>query len=135
VNGCPQFIKKEGSVVRVLQQVHFQTGSSKILPDSFPMLQEIADLLKSSPAIKKMSVEGHTDNKGGADLNKRLSQSRADSVMKWLTEHGIETTRLEAHGYGLERPIEDNATEKGRAANRRVEFKITEEEDPNKIKK
>ena len=135
VNGCPQFIKKEGSVVRVLQQVHFQTGSSKILPDSFPMLQEIADLLKSSPAIKKMSVEGHTDNKGGADLNKRLSQSRADSVMKWLTDHNVETARLEAHGYGLERPIEDNKTDKGRAANRRVEFKILEEEDPNKVKK
>ncbi|WP_394826231.1 OmpA family protein [Pendulispora albinea] len=134
-NGCPQFIKKEGSVVRVLQQVHFQFGSAKILPDSFPMLQEIADLLKSSPSIKKMSVEGHTDNKGKADLNKKLSQSRADSVMKWLTDHGVETTRLEAHGYGLERPIEDNATEKGRAANRRVEFKILEEEDPNKIKK
>ncbi|WP_394832832.1 OmpA family protein [Pendulispora rubella] len=134
-NGCPQFIKKEGSVVRVLQQVHFQTGSAKILPDSFPMLQEITDLLKSSPGIKKMSIEGHTDNKGGADLNKKLSQSRADSVMKWLTDHGIETSRLEAHGYGLERPIEDNATDKGRAANRRVEFKILEEEDPNKIKK
>jgi len=135
VNGCPQFIKKEGSVVRVLQQVHFQTGSSKILPDSFPMLQEIADLLKSSPGIKKMSIEGHTDNKGGADMNKKLSQTRADSVMKWLTDHSIENTRLEAHGYGLERPIEDNGTDKGRAANRRVEFKILEEEDPNKIKK
>ncbi len=134
-NGCPQFIKKEGSVVRVLQQVHFQTGSSKILPDSFPMLQEIADLLKSSPQIKKMSIEGHTDNKGAADMNKRLSQSRADSVMKWLTDHGTEKPRLEAHGYGLERPIEDNGTEKGRAANRRVEFKILEEEDPNQIKK
>ncbi|HWL86334.1 MAG TPA: OmpA family protein [Polyangiaceae bacterium] len=135
MNGCPQFIKKEGSVVRVLQQVHFQTGSSKILPDSFPMLQEIADLLKSSPAIKKMSIEGHTDNKGAADMNKRLSQSRADSVMKWLTDHAIESARLEAHGYGLERPIEDNRTDKGRAANRRVEFKILEEEDPNQIKK
>jgi OmpA-OmpF porin, OOP family len=134
-NGCPSFIKVEGNVVRILQQVHFATGSTTILPESFPMLQEIANLLKANQGIKKMSINGHTDNRGGADLNKKLSQGRADSVMKWLTGHGVEAERLEAHGYGLEQPIEDNNTEAGRAANRRVEFKIVEEEDSNKIKK
>jgi outer membrane protein OmpA-like peptidoglycan-associated protein len=55
--------------------------------------------------------------------------------MAWLVQHGVEQSRLEAHGYGLEKPIEDNATEKGRAANRRVEFKIVEQEDTNQVKK
>lgn len=134
-NGCPSFIKVEGNVVRILQQVHFATGSTTILPESFPMLQEIANLLKANQGIKKMSINGHTDNRGGADLNKKLSQGRADSVMKWLTGHGVEAGRLEAHGFGLEQPIEDNNTEQGRAANRRVEFKIVDEEDSNRPKK
>lgn len=134
-NGCPSFIKVEGNVVRILQQVHFATGSATILPESFPMLQEIANLLKANQGIKRMSINGHTDNKGSAELNKKLSQDRANSVMKWLTQHGVEENRLEAHGWGMEKPIEDNSTEQGRAANRRVEFKIEEEEDSNKVQK
>jgi len=134
-NGCPQFIKMEGSVVRILQQVHFATGSATILPDSFPMLQEIANLLKANASIKRMSIEGHTDDRGDNAMNQRLSQNRANSVMTWLVQHGIEDARVEAHGYGEDRPIEDNETDKGRAANRRVEFKIAEEEDTNQIKK
>jgi outer membrane protein OmpA-like peptidoglycan-associated protein len=82
-----------------------------------------------------MSIEGHTDNRGAADLNKKLSQDRSNSVMNWLTQHGIESARLEAHGYGLEKPIEPNDTDQGRAANRRVEFKILDEEDSNAVQK
>jgi outer membrane protein OmpA-like peptidoglycan-associated protein len=128
-NGCPQFIKLEGSVVRILQQVHFATASTTILPDSFPMLQEIANLLKANPTIHRMSIEGHTDNRGAADYNMNLSQGRASSVMAWLSQHGIEASRLEAHGYGLTKPIADNNTDAGRLTNRRVEFKILEEGD------
>jgi len=127
-NGCPQFIHLEGSVVRVLQQVHFATASTTILPDSFPMLQEIANLLKANPQIKRMSIEGHTDDRGEAEMNKKLSDGRANSVMTWLNQHGVAAERLEAHGYGEERPIADNATAEGRATNRRVEFKITDED-------
>jgi len=134
-NGCPTFIKVEGNVVRILQQVHFATGSAVILPESFPMLQEITNLLKSNKGIKKMSVEGHTDNRGPADLNKKLSAGRAASVAAWLAQHGVEQSRLESHGYGLEKPIEPNETDAGRAANRRVEFKIVDEEDSNKVGK
>jgi OmpA-OmpF porin, OOP family len=128
-NGCPQFIKVEGSVVHILQQVHFATGSTTILPDSFPMLQEIANLLKSNQAIKRMSIDGHTDNRGAADMNLNLSEGRAASVRTWLTQHGIDGGRLESHGYGLTRPIETNDTDAGRLANRRVEFKILEEDN------
>lgn len=134
-NGCPTFIEGDGTVVRVLQQVHFAFGTAQILPESFPVLQEVADYLKANKAIKRMNVEGHTDNRGAPDLNKRLSQARASSVMTWLVQHGVEVGRLEAHGYGMEKPIEDNDTEAGRAKNRRVEFRIMEEEDTNAVKK
>jgi OOP family OmpA-OmpF porin len=127
-NGCPQFIHLEGSVVRVLQQVHFATASATILPDSFPMLQEIANLLKANAQIKRMTIDGHTDDRGDNDMNKRLSDARARSVMQWLNQHGVESERLEAHGYGEEKPIADNATAEGRATNRRVEFKILDED-------
>lgn len=127
-NGCPEFVSRDGSTLRIFQQVHFETGSAKILPDSFPMLQEIANILIANPGIKKMAVEGHTDNKGGAAMNKSLSQNRANSVVKWLVDHKVEAGRLEGHGYGLEQPIADNKTADGRAKNRRVEFKILQEE-------
>jgi outer membrane protein OmpA-like peptidoglycan-associated protein len=126
-NGCPKFIKLEGSQVRILQQVHFQTASAVILADSFPMLQEIVNLLKANPSIKKMMIEGHTDSDGPAPYNLKLSDQRAASVRAWLVQHGVEANRLDSHGYGEEKPIDDNNTAKGRAANRRVEFKITEE--------
>jgi OOP family OmpA-OmpF porin len=128
-NGCPKFIHLEGSTVRVLQQVHFQTGSATILPDSFPMLTEIAQLLKATPAIKKMMIECHTDNRGDAAMNLDLSKRRAASVKAWLVQHGIEVDRLASEGYGLTRPITTNDTVEGRAANRRVEFKITQEDE------
>jgi OmpA-OmpF porin, OOP family len=128
-NGCPQFIKVEGSIVHILQQVHFATASTTILPDSFPMLQEIANLLKANAAIKRMSIDGHTDDRGAAEYNMTLSQGRAASVLTWLTQHGVEGNRLESHGYGLTKPIADNNTDAGRLANRRVEFKILEEDN------
>ncbi len=129
-NGCPSFIKVEGNIVRIMQQVHFATGSATILPESFPMLQEISNLLKANKDIKRMSVDGHTDNRGSAALNKKLSGDRAASVVTWIVQHGVESSRLESHGYGLEKPIETNDTDPGRASNRRVEFKILDDEAP-----
>ena len=127
-NGCPKFIKLEGSTVRVLQQVHFATGSATILPDSFPMLLEIVKLLQATPSIKKMRVEGHTDNRGAAAMNLDLSKRRAASVATYLVQHGVEGGRLSSDGYGITRPIETNDTDAGRQANRRVEFKIVDED-------
>jgi outer membrane protein OmpA-like peptidoglycan-associated protein len=127
-NGCPKFIQLEGSTVRVLQQVHFATGSATILPDSFPMLMEIVKLLQATPGIKKMRIEGHTDNRGAAAMNLDLSKRRAASVATWLVQHGIESGRLSSEGYGITKPIDTNDTDAGRQANRRVEFKIVEED-------
>jgi outer membrane protein OmpA-like peptidoglycan-associated protein len=131
-NGCPQYIKVEGSSVRVLQQVHFAYNSATILPDSFSMLEEIANLLKASPQIRKMAIEGHTDDRGPDDYNLTLSQARASSVRTYLVQHGVAGDRLVAHGYGELHPIADNGTDEGRLANRRVEFKIIEEGEPPK---
>jgi OmpA-OmpF porin, OOP family len=123
-NGCPKHIRLEGSNVRVMQQVHFQTASATILPDSFPMLTEIAQLLAANPDIKQMRIEGHTDNRGGADYNLDLSKRRAASVRTWLSEHGVDASRTQSEGYGLTLPVASNESEEGRAQNRRVEFKI-----------
>ena len=127
-NGCPvTFSMDAGGIIRLNQQVHFATGSATILPDSFPMLQEIANLLVVNKNIKKISVDGHTDNVGSADLNRKLSQDRANSVVAWLSGHNVEAARLEAHGYGPDKPIDTNTTPAGRTANRRVEFNILQQ--------
>ena len=126
-NGCPKFIRLEGSTVRVLQQVHFATGSATILEDSFAMLTEIANLLKANRDIHKLRIEGHTDNRGSAEMNLDLSKRRAASVRSWLIAHGISEGRLESEGYGLTRPLQRNDTDRGRASNRRVEFHIVDD--------
>jgi OOP family OmpA-OmpF porin len=126
-NGCPKFIRLEGSSVRVLQQVHFATGSDIILPESFPMLEEIAQLFKANPDIARVRIEGHTDNRGAAAYNLDLSKRRARSVRQWIVGHGVEASRLESEGYGLTRPVASNDTDDGRAHNRRVEFTIVQQ--------
>jgi outer membrane protein OmpA-like peptidoglycan-associated protein len=126
-NGCPKHIRLEGSNVRVMQQVHFETASATILPDSFPMLTEIAQLLTANPDIKQMKIEGHTDNRGAPDYNLDLSKRRAASVRTWLSEHGVDAGRMKSEGYGMTLPVASNETDQGRAQNRRVEFKILDE--------
>jgi outer membrane protein OmpA-like peptidoglycan-associated protein len=70
----------------------------------------------------KFSIEGHTDNTGNSKLNQTLSESRAAAVMERLLQMGIEGSRLTAKGYGMDKPIDSNDTDEGRAKNRRVEF-------------
>ncbi len=101
--------------------IHFESGKATIQPDSEATLQQIVQLLKNDPGLK-LRVEGHTDNTGGRDANKALSQQRAASVVAWLTQHGVEQARLTPAGYGDSRPVADNSTEEGKAKNRRVEL-------------
>lgn len=107
---APNSFTSENGRIRILEQVHFATGKATILPDSFPMLQEIVNVLRVNPQIKKVTVEGHTDSKGVAEKNLKLSQSRADAVVAWLTEHGVSSSKLEGKGYGQTQPIADNKT-------------------------
>lgn len=115
------YIEKEKIVIT--ETIHFETGKAVILPISYSILNSVAEVLKQNPNIK-VRVEGHTDSIGSDELNMRLSQARADSVMKYLISQGIDPGRLEAKGYGESLPIADNATPEGRAKNRRVEFTI-----------
>ena len=125
-NGCPTFIKRvEGSTeIQILKQIQFETGKASIKANSFGILDEIVRLMRANPDIGHLSIEGHTDNRGAVDMNEHLSQTRAESVMKYLSDHGISQERLDAHGYGPSRPIAPNETEVGRQKNRRVEFHI-----------
>jgi outer membrane protein OmpA-like peptidoglycan-associated protein len=112
-----------GKTIRLRKQIHFQSNSAKILPDSSVLLAEIASYLIIHNA-EKVRIEGFTDNVGGKARNLKLSQERADSVMQHLIEQGFPPEKLEAVGYGDQRPVAPNLTARGRALNRRVEFVI-----------
>ncbi len=120
------YITREKLVIT--DTVHFATNSARVLPKSFLLLKQVARVIKDHPEIRKVIVEGHTDNVGNALKNLRLSQQRADSIRRYLVLQGISPSRLEAKGYGHTRPIMPNLMPRGRAANRRVEFTIPEAE-------
>ena len=125
--GCPSLTKvSEGGEVELLRPIEFEYGKAVILPVSFPILDEVLELLKSRPSIK-VGVYGHTDNRGALALNMRLSKDRAAACKNYLINHGINATRLESQGFGPNQPLGDNSTDEGRARNRRVEFKILKE--------
>lgn len=106
----------------VTQEIHFATGSAEILPDSEPVLEEIAGVLRDDRELE-LIIEGHTDNAGGAEMNLDLSRRRADAVKRWLVDRrGIAEVRLTTAGYGLTRPVADNDSAEGMARNRRVEL-------------
>ena len=110
--------------IALRRQISFATGSDEILPNSEPLLLEVADVLIRNPDLELVEVQGHTDNRGYRALNMRLSQQRAESVRRWLTQHGVEPDRLTAKGYGPTRPLAPNITQQNRARNRRVQFRI-----------
>ena len=101
-------------------------SSASVDPRSFELIKRIADAIKKIPAERKVSIEGHTDNRGKKVANEKLSQSRAEAVIAHLVRAGIERERLSAKGYGPSKPLASNDTEDGRAKNRRVEFIISE---------
>jgi outer membrane protein OmpA-like peptidoglycan-associated protein len=127
--GCKakQLVEITKEKLVILDKVYFGSGSDKILPKSFTLLNNVASVLKTHPEVKKVVVEGHTDNKGKPEANKALSQKRAESVVAYLVKQGVEPARLSAAGYGQEKPIASNDTEPGRAENRRVDFVLPSE--------
>ena len=106
---------------KIALYINFETGKSAIKPESQNIIDQIAEMLKSN-AVLKVSIEGHTDNVGTPAANKILSENRAKSVVAALVAKGIDKARLSAKGWGQEKPVADNATEEGRAKNRRVEI-------------
>ncbi len=102
----------------------FDTGKATLKPDSKEEVKNIAEILKAFPAVN-IKIGGYTDNTGSAEINRKLSQERADAVMAELTQLGISKSRLEAEGYGPEHPTAPNDTEAGRAENRRIAVRVT----------
>ena len=107
----------------VLRGVHFDFDKSNIRSDARPILDEAIHILKDEPEIR-VSVEGHTDSMGTEAYNQRLSERRARSVVDYLVAGGISRSRLDPVGFGESDPVASNATEEGRAQNRRVELKV-----------
>jgi outer membrane protein OmpA-like peptidoglycan-associated protein len=106
--------------------IHFGTNNADIRPDSEQLLDEIVDFLVRNQQLKRIRIEGHTDNRGQADRNLELSKARANSVMGYLIKQGIDPARLQAEGYGASQPLVPNLTPANRAKNRRVAFKIVD---------
>ena len=117
-------IRKKRIVIK--KKIHFATDSDEIEADSFGLLDEIADVLISNPQLKRIEIQGHTDNRGKRDYNLDLSSRRGESVRQYLVNSGVEGQRLESKGFGPDKPIAPNITSQGRARNRRVEFHILE---------
>ena len=117
-----------------MERVEFDTNKATIRPESDGVLTAVLDILKGHPEIKKVSVEGHTDNRGARFYNIGLSKRRAASVVKWLTSRGIDKGRLTSNGFGPDKPIDTNDTEDGRQNNRRVEFNIVQVEGTTNVK-
>jgi OOP family OmpA-OmpF porin len=128
-NGCPkkyEHIVVTQEKIELKQKIFFETNKAVIMPRSFPLLTEIAQVLESRPTMA-VRIEGHTDSRGTRPHNVKLSQSRADSVREFLIGLGVGGGRMESKGYGPDQPIETNKTAGGREKNRRVEFFITQQ--------
>lgn len=128
-DGCPDadpnaLVELTSGKINIKEQVFFETSKAIIKSESFELLNQVAQLLIDNPHVGNVTVEGHTDSRGKHKLNMKLSQDRANSVMKYLVDHGVAAERLNAIGYGPDRPIDTNDTAEGRARNRRVEFVV-----------
>ncbi len=109
----------------VLKNIFFETAKYNLKPESKIELEKLIEFMNRNPSLI-IEVSGHTDSEGSEEANQLLSESRAQAVTEYLIANGIDKGRLQAKGYGENQPIADNATEQGRAQNRRTEFKIIE---------
>jgi outer membrane protein OmpA-like peptidoglycan-associated protein len=115
-----KILNEQGSVA--LHGILFDTGQASLRSESKGDLQAVGELLKQQPALR-LEIQGHTDNVGAADLNRRLSESRAAAVKQYLVAtFAVAGDRLTTAGFGDTKPVADNRTEPGRAQNRRVEL-------------
>jgi OOP family OmpA-OmpF porin len=129
LEGCPiedpPHVILETDRLRLKTNILFETGEAKIQKQSFPVLDEVAQVLQANPNVGPILIEGHTDNIGSRAYNIDLSNRRAKAVLEYLVKKGVDRKRLSAKGFGFDRPVDTNETLIGRAKNRRVEFTIT----------
>jgi len=122
--GCPEIKKEDREKLEfAMQAVQFELGKTTLLTSSYPVLNDIADIMKRYPDYY-LTISGHTDPSGKIETNRKLSANRAKSCYNYLVSKGISTGRMEYKGYGPDKPRFDNSTEAGRVKNRRVEFSL-----------
>ena len=114
-------IRQNGRISLDDTQVHFATNSASLAGDSQAVLDQVAQALKDNNSWK-MRVVGHTDSTGNSSANDALAQQRAQSVMGYLTSHGVDASRLRVEAEGQHQPVANNSSDNGRALNRRVEL-------------
>jgi outer membrane protein OmpA-like peptidoglycan-associated protein len=134
--GCPvkekQIVAIQQDRIEIKDKVYFDSDKAKIQRRSFKLLDQVAKVILEHPELKKVWIEGHTDETGNDKYNYDLSQRRAEAVRDYLIKKGVAPERLEAKGMGRSIPVAPNTTEAGRAANRRVEFLTTPREGAQK---
>ena len=113
----------KGGQTIILHNVNFEFDKDTLTPEAKVVLRDVAKGLVSQSDLK-VEIGGHTDGKGSNAYNMGLSNRRAASARKFLVSEGVPTGQLTSKGYGEEVPIDTNATDEGRARNRRVEFKV-----------
>lgn len=126
--GCPRVyrdVEVTSTGIVIHQTVYFEFNRAVIRPQSFPLLDTVAQVLHDFPDIT-VEIQGHTDDRGRDEYNLRLSSERAEAVRQYLIQKGIDPSRMSARGYGETRPLASNRTAAGRARNRRVEFVRTD---------
>ena len=130
-DGCPdkgRVIVRKGKI-EILDKIYFETDKAIIKPISYPILNAIAATLKGNPQILLVEIQGHADERGSHEHNDKLTSDRAHAVMVYLTEKGVEASRLQAQGYGERRPVCNEHNEACWSRNRRVEFVILKRSD------
>jgi outer membrane protein OmpA-like peptidoglycan-associated protein len=128
-DGCPEPIITEVAEKKIgefAKTILFNSGRSTFLPDGSVKLDGIVNLMNEFSKAT-FSIEGHTDSTGSKALNQKLSTKRAATVQDYLVKNGVDASRLESSGFGEDNPIDSNKTRAGRANNRRVEIKVTNE--------
>jgi outer membrane protein OmpA-like peptidoglycan-associated protein len=123
-NGCP-VMKEEFKHFKLSGDANFNSGKADLLPAAYPVLDKLADAMKSNPNYK-WSVEGYTDSKGKDAANIKLSEKRAQSVVNYLVSKGVDKSVFTVKGFGKANPVADNKTAEGRGKNRRVEIKVVQ---------
>lgn len=122
--GCPEIKKEDKETLNIaMRDVQFEHNSAKLLAASYKILDQISGILSSYPEYK-IEINGHTDNTGTAERNKKLSEERARACRDYLISKGLAWSRVASRGYGSAKPIASNDTFAGRQTNRRVEFKL-----------
>lgn len=124
-HGCPKYrtVTLTLTKLEITEKIYFANDSAKILPKSFPVLDDVTKALTDARDLR-VRIEGHTDSNGKAEHNQVLSEQRAKSVMDYLVKKGINAGRLKSAGYGSTQELDTNNSVNGREHNRRVEFVI-----------